>query len=66
VNEPEKVNKNILENSESLPMPSEEANNNSTGLISKKDWQGFSSVIGLFIGLMLLLFIGLAIREKIK
>ncbi len=66
INEPEKVNKNIMENSTSLPVPSEEANNKSTEHTSNKDWQGFSSVIVPVIGLMLLLFIGLAIREKIR
>jgi PGF-pre-PGF domain-containing protein len=66
INEPEKVNKNILENSTSMPVTFDEANNKSIELTSKKDWQGFSSVIVPFIGLMLLLFIGLAIREKMK
>ena len=66
INEPEKVNINITENPTSIPGPPDESNNISIELTSKKDWQGFSSVIVPFIGLMLLLFIGLAIREKIK
>ena len=37
-----------------------------SGLISEEDWPGFSSAIGPFIGFMLILFIGLVVREKRK
>ena len=67
--EPEAVNESV----KGIPVSS--AGNNSTeesenlftrGLISEEDWPGLSSAIGFFIGLMLVLFIGLAVREKIK
>ncbi len=37
-----------------------------SGLISEEDWPEYSSAIGPFIGFMLILFIGLAVREKRK
>ncbi|RXA20193.1 PKD domain-containing protein [Methanosarcina sp. MSH10X1] len=67
--EPDEVNESIRESPES-PVENESVekpeNLITRGLVSEEDWPGFSSAIGPFIGLMLILFIALAIREKIK